>query len=222
MELKASESARRDHPVYAACTALELERHKGVLVIGLNRPSKRNAIGVEMTLEIERTLTTAMSDCDLKAIVIHGIGGHFSAGMDMKAFFDLSDRSEQELRRARAATDNWRARLLRRIPCPIIASVSGYCLGGAVPLVECSNVVLASTDAVFGLPEINFSFVPGGPIAKSIRRAVPIKAASYLALTGRPIDASQALQWGLVSQIVEGNPLAQARALAARIAESEI
>lgn len=209
-------------PPYAACGQLALERSDGVLAIGLDRPAKRNAIGVEMTLELESALLAAGRDAGLRAIVIYGRGGHFSAGMDMKDFFDHSERDAGLLRRARAATDNWRARLLRRLPQPVIAAVGGYCLGGALPLVECADVVLAAPDAVFGMPEINFGFVPGGPIAKSLRRALPARAASYAALTGRPFDAGQALRWGLVSRIVERGGLRdEALRLAARLARPE-
>jgi len=204
---------------YGGCQALALQWREGVLVLGLNRPHKRNAIGVEMTLELERTLATAVQDDALRALVLHGVGEHFCAGMDMKDFFDHSDRSADVLRRARAATDNWRARLLRHVRCPVICAVRGYCLGGALPLLECADVVLASPHAVFGMPEINFGFVPGGPIAKSLRNALRVRAASYAALTGRPFDAAQALAWGLVSRLVPaGDPLAEALALAAHIA----
>jgi enoyl-CoA hydratase/carnithine racemase len=203
---------------YQGCQALDIRCHAGILVIGLNRPSKRNAIGVEMTLEIERTLETAATDDAVKAIVIHGVGGNFSAGMDMKDFFDHSDRDAALLRRARAATDHWRARLLRQLPQPIVSAVEGYCLGGALPILECSDVVLASAGAKFGLPEINFGFVPGGPIAKSALNAMGVRGSRYAALTGRPFNARQARKWGLVTEIVEADDLCgQAIQLAAAI-----
>ncbi|MBV7486840.1 enoyl-CoA hydratase/isomerase family protein [Bordetella sp. BOR01] len=203
---------------YVGGDALALQWLDGVLAIGLNRPAKRNAIGVETTLALAATLRAAVADNALRAIVFHGVGQHFCAGMDMKDFFDHSDRSADELRRARAATDEWRARLLRRVACPVISAVRGYCLGGALPILECSDVVLAAPDAVFGMPEINFGFVPGGPIAKSLRGALPVRAASYAALTGKPFDARQAWRWGLVSQLVDGDVVAEALALAAAIA----
>jgi enoyl-CoA hydratase/carnithine racemase len=206
---------------YPSCGQLQLGWCGGVLSVGLNRPRKRNAIGVEMTLEIERTLLAAQSDAELRVIVLHGVGEHFSAGMDMKDFFDHTDRDPDALRRARAATDNWRARVLRRLPQTVIAAVRGYCLGGALPLLECADIVLASGDAVFGLPEINFGFVPGGPIAKSLRGAVTVRAASYAALSGRPFDACQARKWGLVTHVVEhGDPYDEALALAHRVARA--
>jgi feruloyl-CoA hydratase/lyase len=193
---------------YGTFAQLQVRRGGGVLVVGLDRPAKRNAIGVEMTLEIERLVLAVEHDIGVRTIVFHGRGGHFSAGMDMKDFFDHSDRDAETLRRARAATDNWRARLLRRLPQLRICAVQGYCLGGALPILESSDIVLAADDARFGLPEINFGFVPGGPIAKSTGNALPRRAASFVALTGRPFDALQAQRWGLVSHVLPAHELA--------------
>jgi trans-feruloyl-CoA hydratase/vanillin synthase len=181
---------------------LRVRRDAGVLTVGLDRPAKRNAIGVEMTLEIERLAQAALGDTESRVLVFHGCGAHFCAGMDMKDFFDQSERDAATLKRARAATDNWRARLLRNLPQVRIASVSGYCLGGALPILECADIVLADETAIFGLPEINFGFVPGGPIAKSARNALSVRAASYAALTGRPFDAAQGQRWGLVTHLL--------------------
>ena len=192
---------------YGAYSQLRVSRLESVVAIGLQRPEKRNAIGVEMTLEIEQVVQALLQDVEVKAVLVYGIGGHFCAGMDMKDFFDQSERSAETLRQARAATDNWRARLLRHLPQAIVVAVEGYCLGGAWPILECASVVLAAEGATFGLPEINFGFVPGGPIAKSAGSALTVRGASYAALTGRPFDARQALKWGLVTQVIAASEL---------------
>jgi trans-feruloyl-CoA hydratase/vanillin synthase len=181
---------------------LKLRREGAVLLVGLDRPAKRNAIGVDLTLELERVALATLHDTAVRVLVFHGCGDHFCAGMDMKDFFDHSERDEATLRRARAATDNWRARLLRRLPQVRIAAVDGYCLGGALPILECADIVLATDRATFGLPEINFGFVPGGPIAKSALQALSARGARYAALTGRPFDAAQAERWGLVTRVL--------------------
>jgi enoyl-CoA hydratase/carnithine racemase len=180
---------------------LALVFSNGVLNVALNRPEKKNAIGVDMTLEIERLLKLVAVENQVKVLLFKGTNGNFSTGMDMKDFFDHSDRDPLELGRARNATNNWRSRQLRLLPQPIICAVEGYCLGGAFPLLECSTWVVASENAVFGLPEINFGFVPGGPIAKSVGIAMTRRGASYASLTGRNFSAQQAKQWGLVSHV---------------------
>jgi enoyl-CoA hydratase/carnithine racemase len=207
---------------YGHFRQLKVRRHAGVLLLGLNRPDKRNAIGVETTLDLVQAMRAVHHDPHVKVLVIHGHGEHFSAGMDMKDFFDHTERDPQVLRSARAATDEWRARLMRELPQVRIAAVDGYCLGGALPLLECADIVLATPRASFGLPEINFGFVPGGPIAKSARSALGVRGSSYAALTGRPFDAQQALRWGLVSQIVSAETLSSTTlALAQDIATQE-
>lgn len=186
----------------------------GIRMIGLDRADKRNAIGVELTLALEQVLLDTRYREDIRALVFHGIGGHFCAGMDLKDFFDSSTRPPEELRRARAATEHWRCHLLRQMPQRIFTAVEGYCLGGALPILQCSHHVTAHVDARLGMPEINFGFVPGGQIVKSVGLMATHRALSYLALTGRLINAERARQWGLVSTVVEHNPLDHALQLA--------
>jgi trans-feruloyl-CoA hydratase/vanillin synthase len=192
----------------------------GIRCIGLDRAAKRNAIGVELTLALEGILIETRHVKEIRTLVFHGIGGNFSAGMDMKDFFDSSTRAPDELRRARAATENWRTRLLRAMPQTIISAVQGYCLGGAMPILESSDIVIAGRDARFGFPEINFGFVPGGQIIKSGVNMMTRRGLTHAALTGRPFGAEQALRWGLVTRIVDTDPLdsalAAARAIGAR------
>jgi enoyl-CoA hydratase/carnithine racemase len=191
-----------------------VDRSPSVRVIGLNRAAKRNAIGVELSLALEGELLRLRDDPAVRVLVFHGIGDHFSAGMDMKDFFDSSARAPQLLRSARNATDHWRVQLLRELPQRVICAVRGYCLGGALPLLAAADMVIANREARIGLPEINFGLVPGAQIVKSVAQMTSLRGVAYLALTGRPINAEQALQWGIVTEIVEGNPLDRALALA--------
>jgi len=186
----------------------------GIRCIGLNRPDKRNAIGVEMTLALEDVLLKTKGDATVKAIVFHGLGGHFCAGMDMKDFFDSSNRPPEVLQRARAATEHWRIQLLRQMPQKIFTAVEGYCLGGGLPILAASAAVVAQRESKLGLPEINFGFVPGGQIIKAVGEVMSPRGLAYAALTGRPFNAEQAQRWGLVTQVVERDPCGEAIALA--------
>jgi len=194
------------------------EAGDGIRCIGLDRAAKRNAIGVEMTFALEEVLARTKHDASVHTIVFHGIGGHFCAGMDMKDFFDASTRTPEELRRARAATEHWRVRLLREMPQTLVCAVQGYCLGSALPLVAASDIVLAARDTRFGLPEINFGFVPGGQILQFAGTRMSPRGLSYAALTGRPFDAEQGKRWGLVTEVVDGDPLEPAVVLARDLA----
>jgi len=186
----------------------------GIRCIGVNRPDKRNAIGVEMTLALEDVLLKTKGDATVKAIVFHGLGGHFCAGMDMKDFFDSSNRPPEVLQRARAATEHWRIQLLRQMPQKIFTAVEGYCLGGGLPILAASAAVVAQRESKLGLPEINFGFVPGGQIIKAVGEVMSPRGLAYAALTGRPFNAEQAQRWGLVTQVVERDPCGEAIALA--------
>jgi enoyl-CoA hydratase/carnithine racemase len=186
----------------------------GIRCIGLNRPGKRNAIGVEMTLALEDVLLKTKTDSTVKAIVFHGLGGHFCAGMDMKDFFDSSTRPPDVLQRARAATEHWRIALIRQMPQKIFTAVEGYCLGGGLPILAASTAVVAQGEAKLGLPEINFGFVAGGQILKAVGEVMSPRGLAYAALTGRPFNAEQAQRWGLVTQVVESDPFEHALILA--------
>lgn len=186
----------------------------GIRCIGLNRPDKRNAIGVEMTLALEDVLLKTKTDSTVKAIVFHGLGGHFCAGMDMKDFFDSSTRPPDVLQRARAATEHWRIALIRQMPQKIFTAIEGYCLGGGLPIVAASTAVVAQRDAKLGLPEINFGFVAGGQILKAVGEVMSPRGLAYATLTGRPFNAEQAQRWGLVTQVVEREPFEHALAIA--------
>jgi enoyl-CoA hydratase/carnithine racemase len=198
---------------------LSLNFNAGVLTVAFNRPEKKNAIGVDMTLEFERLLKKIAVEDSVKVVLIRGMSGNFSTGMDMKDFFDHSDRDPIELARARNATNHWRSRQLRLLPQPIVCAVEGFCLGGAFPLLECATWVIASDSAVFGLPEINFGFVPGGPIAKSVGIAMTRRGASYASLTGRNFTAQLAKRWGLVSHVC---PASQCLELAEQAAHAMV
>jgi trans-feruloyl-CoA hydratase/vanillin synthase len=169
---------------------------------------------------MEDILLKTQSDSAVRVLLFHGIGGHFSAGMDMQDFFDSSTRPPDLLRRARAATDHWRSHLLRQLPQTVVTAVQGYCLGGALPILACSDVVLAARDARFGLPEINFGLVPGAQILKAVGTAMTPRGLAYAALSGRPFDAVRARACGLVTEVVDGDPYERALALAQSLARA--
>jgi trans-feruloyl-CoA hydratase/vanillin synthase len=185
----------------------------GIRCIGLDRAAKRNAIGVDLTLALEAALLAARDDRALKAVVVHGIGGHFSAGMDMKDFFAGGTRPPDVLQRARQATEHWRA-LARELPQTLVCAVQGYCFGGVLPLLHGADFVVADRSARFGLPEINFGLVPGAQIVKAVAASMSPRGAAYAALSGRNFDADRAKAWGLVTEVVEADPLARALELA--------
>ena len=103
---------------------------------------------------------------------------------------------------------------MRQMPQKIFTAIEGYCLGGGLPIVAASTAVVAQREAKLGLPEINFGFVAGGQILKAVGEVMSPRGLAYATLTGRPFNAEQAQRWGLVTQVVESDPLQQTLALA--------
>jgi enoyl-CoA hydratase len=185
----------------------------GVLVITLDRPEVRNAIDGETA----RLLTAALRELDssprLLVGVLTGAGGTFCSGMDLKAFAqgdpaELAGRSLGNLTRELAAK-------------PLIAAVEGWALGGGFELMLACDLAVASATARFGLPEVKRGLVAAGGGALRLPRRLPAAVAMELLLTGEPMLASQAAQFGLVSRLVPaGQALTAAMQMADLIAQN--
>lgn len=172
----------------------------GILTITLNRPDKRNAMNVEMTFEMQDLLTAVARRKDIRVVVIRGSGNGFCAGMDIKDFFDATERTESMMEDAREAANHWRVRLLRHLPQPTIAMVHGFCYGGAFAIVEACDIAFCANNTKFTLSEINFGHFPAGPVAKSLALAMHPRAASYYSLSGRPFDGQEAVRTGFITK----------------------
>lgn len=179
----------------------------GVLTITLNRPEKRNAMNVAMTLDMVRLLQAVHLNEEVRVVVLEGAGPGFCAGMDLKDFFDATAYDEDTLRAAKEAANHWRARQLRNLPQPTIAKIHGFCYGGAFGIVEACDLAWAADDTQFTLSEINFGHFPAGPVAKAISRTMTPRTASYYALSGRPFNGAEAERTGLITRSVAGTDL---------------
>jgi enoyl-CoA hydratase len=195
-----------------AATELVLtERHEGVLTITINRPAQRNAVSREVAVQLAAALDLLDSDPTLSVGVLTGAGGTFSAGMDLKAFANgqtpiLPDRGFGGLTRAVVGK-------------PLIAAVEGWALGGGFEMALACDLIVAAQDAKFGLPEVKRGLIAGEGGVIRLPQRLPYHAALKVLLTGEPISAVDANQYGLVSELTaSGAALASAQELAARIA----
>ncbi|MES2187584.1 MAG: enoyl-CoA hydratase-related protein [Pseudomonadota bacterium] len=179
---------------------LKADNDEGVLTITLNRPEKRNAMNVELTLDMEKLLQAVAYDPAVRAVILRGEGAGFCAGMDLQDFFDATQRDEMTLRAARESANHWRVRLLRLLPQPVIAMVHGFCYGGAFGIVEGCDIAFAADDTQFALSEVNFGHFPAGPVNKAISRVMTPRAASYYSLSGKSFDGKEAERNGLVTR----------------------
>lgn len=187
------------------------ERHGGVLTITINRPAQRNAVSREVAIQMAAAIDQLDNDPTLSVGVLTGAGGTFSAGMDLKAFANgqtpiLPGRGFGGLTQA----------IVRK---PLIAAVEGWALGGGFEMVLACDVIVAAQDAKFGLPEVKRGLIAGEGGVIRLPKRIPYHVALKLLLTGEPITADDAKQYGLVSDVTEsGAALAAAQRLAARIA----
>lgn len=193
----------------------------GITTITFNRPDKRNAMNPPLHLEMRDILEKTAYNDSTRVLVLTGSGNAFCAGMDLKEFFYELKTNPAEHARIRDIATDWRARTLRWFPKPVIASVNGYCFGGAFSIVEGADLAIAAEEATFGLSEINFKHLPGGSVSKSIANLLRPRDALFYALTGRTFDGKKAAEIGFVNYAVplarlKEETMALARDLAAK------
>ena len=173
----------------------------GVATIVLSRPEKKNALSIALRDEVSDAIDALVRDDAVKVLVITGAGNVFSAGFDLKEFRELADPAHAK--RLWDSSDRFHATLLR-CPLPTIAAVNGPALAGGFDLAVLCDLRIASTSAVFAHPEVTFGDVVYGPLHDLLGGAV----ARELVLTGRSVDAAEALALHLVSAVVAPDDLA--------------
>jgi enoyl-CoA hydratase len=183
----------------------------GVMVITINRPEAKNAIDGATAAGIAAALDTLEATDDIAVGVLTGAGGTFCAGMDLKAFL----RNESPSIPGRGF-----AGLTESPPSkPLIAAVEGWALAGGCELALSTDIVVASSAAKFGLPEVKRGLVAAAGGLLRLPKALPYSVAMLTALTGDPLTAEQAYHHGLVTVIAEpGNAISVATDIARTIA----
>ncbi|KKC06507.1 crotonase/enoyl-CoA hydratase family protein [Mycobacterium nebraskense] len=194
--------------------AVLVERHGEVMVITINRPAARNAVNGAVSIGVGDALDEAQHDPEVRAVVITGAGDKsFCAGADLKA---ISRR--ENLYHPDHPEWGFAGYVHHFIDKPTIAAVNGTALGGGTELALASDLVVADERAKFGLPEVKRGLIAAAGGVFRIVQQLPRKVGMELLLTGEPITASDAFEWGLINQVVkEGAVLEAALALAARV-----
>jgi len=172
---------------------------ESVASITLNRPEKRNALNSAVITGIKDALRQASEDERVRVVVITGAGKDFCSGADLSALQKIAEASVADnAEDARSLLELFL--LIRKIPVPVVAAVRGRALAGGCGLASACDLVLASTSARFGYPEVKIGFVPAMVLA-ILRRNVSEKRAFELITRGEEIDAEYARQVGLVNQV---------------------
>ncbi len=172
------------------------EVHDRVGLVRLNRPKALNALSSGLTRELMDALLAFEADEAIGAIVITGDERAFAAGADIK---EMSEASAVEMLQ-RDMIGNFDA--IQKVTKPVIAAVSGWCLGGGNELAMSCDMIVASETARFGQPEINLGVIPGAGGTQRLTRAVGKALAMEMVLNNRTLTASEALHYGLVNRVV--------------------
>lgn len=171
--------------------------HAGVALVTIDRPDVRNALSFALLSELAATLEALDRDGRTRVIVLRGAGDRaFAAGADIA---ELADQTPERLR-AEGHFGAWDR--IAAVGLPVIAAVRGYALGGGCELAMSCDMIVAGDDARFGQPEIRIGVMPGAGGTQRLTRAIGKARAMELILTGRNLDASEAMAAGLVTSVV--------------------
>jgi len=196
-------------------STLSLECDGGIATITLARPEKRNAISAQMIEDLVAALDE-VEKLPARVLILTGSGKAFCAGMDLDGLRAVATQSaEKPLEDSRRMAKMFLR--LYRFPRPVIAAVNGAAIAGGCGIATLADFTLAAPEAKFGYTEVRIGFIPA-LVSVFLRRQIGEKRARDLLMTGRIMDAAEALQAGLVTEIVPAERLAErARALAATL-----
>ncbi len=182
---------------------VEQNLSSGILTITLNRPEKLNALSTEVIHSLEEMFIRAKTDKAVKGIILTGTGKAFCAGADISRLAECNAASGYEF----ACFGQSAFRHLETMGKPSLAAINGYAFGGGCELAMAATLRIASNNALFGQPEVKLGVIPGYGGTQRLARLVGKGRAMDLCLTGRSIDAQTALNWGLVTDVVEPDAL---------------
>jgi len=175
----------------------------GILQISLNRPEQRNALSMELLQSLSTVLIQAKQDPTVRAILLTGEGNAFCAGADIKQLAPLDGVNGLAFARFGQAI----FRQLELLGKPSLAVIQGFAFGGGCELAMSATLRIATKTSVFGQPEIKLGVIPGFGGTQRLSRLIGKGRALDLCLTGRRINAEEALQWGLVNEVTEPDQL---------------
>ena len=176
---------------------VRVEIRGGIGTIRLERPPM-NALNTQVQEELREAAAAATGDAEVRAVIVYGGEKVFAAGADIKEMADMSyvDMSE------RAADLSGALGAIARIPKPVVAAITGYALGGGCELALACDWRVVASDARLGQPEIKLGIIPGAGGTQRLARLVGPARAKDLILTGRMVDADEALRIGLADRVV--------------------
>ena len=192
---------------------VKLEKQGNIGILTLNRPEALNTISPEVTRDLDAAISELEKDESVFVVILTGAGRAFAAGGDLAAMKDWTVLEAREF----SFEANRVFSRLENLPQPVIAAVNGVALGGGCELALSCDIRLASDQAKLGQPEVNFGITPAAGGTQRLQRVVGMPKAMELIWTGRVLEAGEALEIGLVNQVVPHGELMGAAFNLARI-----
>jgi len=196
---------------------IEYSKEGRIAIFRINRPEAMGALNVEGMTQLNDALMDFRDDDGLWVGIITGTGDRvFSAGVDIKDYLPMVKKTTEK---------KWQrpTGLMRGLELwkPVIAACNGLTIGGGLEISLACDMMIASENATFGLPEVKVGVCPGGGGTQRLPRTVPIRIAAEMLFTGKTIDAREAYRIGLVNKVVPSDQLmTEARKLAEKICEA--
>lgn len=192
-------------------------RHEGsIAVVTLNRPQRRNALSLDLMLELIACLDEIGRNRDIRAVILAAAGKVFCSGHDLS---EMTGRDINDYRRIFDVCTELMTKL-QSIPQPVVAEVQGIATAAGCQLVATCDLAIAAEDASFGTPGVKIGLFCTTPMV-ALTRAIGRKRALQMLMTGEMVDARTAAEWGLINQAVPAAELpAATRGMAAKVAEA--
>jgi len=204
--------------------SLLVDRRGATVVLTMNRPERRNALSLDMIVRLADAWELVDGDDTVRAAILTGADGSYCVGGDLDAGWMAGNRSSDPSENERRAAENpaiiGKGLLLSYwLRTPLIAAVNGDCMGGGCEMLQQTDIRIAEEQARFGVPEVKRGLIAGAGSTIRLKRQIPYAVAMEMLLTGRILDAEEALRWGLVTHVVpKGQGVAKALEMADAIA----
>jgi enoyl-CoA hydratase/carnithine racemase len=191
---------------------VQLTIDSAVATVRMSRPEKRNALDADMFRGLVRTGERIIADNRIRAVVLHGEGKAFCAGLDFASFLGSPDSMQELLARSEESLANMAQRaawIWQEVKVPVIAAVHGFAFGGGLQIALGADLRYVTADAQFSVMEIKWGLIPDMSITQTLVRLVPIDVAKELTFTGRILSGTEAVDLGIATKVSD-DPLADA------------
>lgn len=181
---------------------------KGVAILSLNRPDQRNAVNDDMLRNLENIQNSIIAEESIRAVLIKANGSHFSVGMDLNSIKTFGNRfTLNRIAWLQAVYSRW-----QEMPIPVLAAVQGYCIGSGIEMILGCDIRIAAENARFRLPEVSLGLSPDMGGTARLTKLIGVGQAKRMIMACQEIKAQEALNLGLVEEVVKEEEL-EARGL---------